>query len=800
LYQKTLYFEAVNYYESALNQDKPQQFSIEQQYHMAQCYMMSRIYEKAEVIFSNLSKLYEKKYPLSIYYRGLMLMQLERYSSAIAILDEFISKYGNQFPNEFEDALEKSAGCKKAISIKENPYNLRIDALPIGMNKTYANYSLVSFNDTLWFTGSIEINNSPDKIKMEGSKGKYDIYIVNRLFYSTYSSKNMDGERQELSLKIDNEFRHFSSPTFYPDGRFLLFSLCSMVEGKEQCLIMKANRLNGTFDNPQPINQTVNIEGLSSKHPMIVKIDNQVVLFYATTKSGGQGKYDIYHCYLDSYGNCDSPISAGKLVNTAGNEISPFYDHDKKTLYFSSDEHSGLGGYDVFKSNGNVKDGFYTTVENIGYPMNSGADDYFYSHLKTGKKHRAYISSNRPRSDVVNLTTCCDNLLTWEFAMQAPPKKLIIIDVKESPSNSPLSHFNYRIKNKATNEIVISGNSGDSSNIKYKLSSDSLYLVDVVAPGYDSTETLISFKEADTIVIKYLTVTKKEKAVEPIVVETPTEVKTESIAPVDKVLQQFEYPIIYFAFNKSDIQGSEYKKLNSIVNHLRENAETSIIISSHTDNIDTKGFNAELSKMRSEAVLNYLLAKGIRKDRMLLRWYGEASPLIENQQNNGSDNPEGRKRNRRTEFSEISSREGLASGLMVSWSDEDIALESKPQMGDMNLSDDEINILFSKYGDILVEGLEFKIQLGAFSKTGSNVELRKSYYLNLSQKLQTIIQIERLDGLDKYYTKAEFTLNKANDLCKRSIKEGVKGAFIVPYYKGKRIRVIDAIEYIGKKK
>jgi len=112
-------------------------------------------------------------------------------------------------------------------------------------------------------------------------------------------------------------------------------------------------------------------------------------MIFSSNRIGGGGKFDLYISQLED-GIWSQPVSLGDEVNTPGNEITPSVKGN--TLYFSSDFHNGIGGYDVFKATINAN-GTFSGVENLGKGVNSPMDDYYYTvDPATGL---AYFSSTR---------------------------------------------------------------------------------------------------------------------------------------------------------------------------------------------------------------------------------------------------------------------------------------------------------------------------------------------------------------------------------------------------------------------
>jgi peptidoglycan-associated lipoprotein len=107
---------------------------------------------------------------------------------------------------------------------------------------------------------------------------------------------------------------------------------------------------------------------------------------------------------------------------------------------------------------------------------------------------------------------------------------------------------------------------------------------------------------------------------------------------------------IYFAYDKADINQESAKELDKLVDILNDNLDIKIEMGSHTDSVASDSYNIELSQRRAESTVNYLIRKGIAAERLTAKGYGESKPIARNSNPDGTDNPEGRQKNRRTEF------------------------------------------------------------------------------------------------------------------------------------------------------
>jgi outer membrane protein OmpA-like peptidoglycan-associated protein len=139
-------------------------------------------------------------------------------------------------------------------------------------------------------------------------------------------------------------------------------------------------------------------------------------------------------------------------------------------------------------------------------------------------------------------------------------------------------------------------------------------------------------------------------------VDLITEVTFDTVMYLDKIIVNKSIVLenIYYEFAKWDITPVAAQELDKLVDILIDNPEISIELSSHTDSVDTEAYNIRLSQRRAESAVNYIIQAGISPDRIVAKGYGETRPIAPNTNPDGSDNPEGRAKNRRTEFKVIS--------------------------------------------------------------------------------------------------------------------------------------------------
>ena len=171
-------------------------------------------------------------------------------------------------------------------------------------------------------------------------------------------------------------------------GDEMFFTVCGLDRHNQSCDLYRVvrNGLEEKWSVPQPLGNEVNDPAWDSQPSL--SLDGKE-LFFASRRSGNA---DLYHCYRDEEGNWSNPENLGPVINTKGTEMAPFIHPDGKTLYFSSDTHTGMGGYDLFMSRRNEK-GEWSEPVNLGYPINTPGDEINFIVAADG--HTALISSIR---------------------------------------------------------------------------------------------------------------------------------------------------------------------------------------------------------------------------------------------------------------------------------------------------------------------------------------------------------------------------------------------------------------------
>ena len=426
-----------------------------------------------------------------------------------------------------------------------------------------------------------------------------------------------------------------------PDGQTLLIYKGSTGAGDVYMSHLKGS----TWTSPKRLNSNINTKYHESSAS--ISYDGKT-LYFVSDKPGGFGGRDIYYSTLDKKGNWIKAVNIGSAINTPYDEEGVFIHPDGKTLYFSSKGHNSMGGYDIFKSVN--ENGIWSTPVNLGYPINTPDDDVNFSISASGI--HGYYMSVRPdgygdrdlyivtflgvEKPLVNNTE--DNLLA---SLTQPVSETNIEKPVEIKANQVtilkgkvLDEINLQpigavieITDNEKNEVIASFESNSSTG-KYLISlpSGKNYGIAVKAPGY--------LFHSENLNIPPTTIYQ----------EIERDIKLKKLEIGSTIVLNN----IFFDFNKSVLRPESIPELERLIKLMNEFPTLKIEISGHTDNIGTAAYNKTLSENRAKSVVDYLVSKGILKDRLTFMGYGFDKPIATN------DTDEGRQQNRRTEFKIIS--------------------------------------------------------------------------------------------------------------------------------------------------
>lgn len=641
LYGTGSYFNAIDYYQQLKADDERNPYYT---YRLAECYRFTRDYVPAAHYYSEAYDLASKVYPLSAFWAGQMLKQQGEYVAAIASFKKFLadnkkasgSKNQNAIVAVADDAerypdpkylknLKKRAqveidGCVMAMtSIKSpEPYNV-INAGP-NVNTPYTELSPYPLGDTALLFSTMGRN---AVIESNG----YEKLDYKEHFLTSQKQKGyVDSFQWPLPFNDGSNFfvdakSHVGNGCFSPGGDRFYFTKCGEADTmKLRCKIFVTRFDAQRWQIPVEVPGNVNEDGSSNTMPYIAKVGKKEVLFFSSDrKLQSRGGYDIWYSIVDPRnGSYRRPQNAGKQINTKDDEITPYYDSRVNKLYFATNGLKSFGGFDIYSADGGPSR--YTNLKNMGYPINSSADELYYIKDPLGKPD-AYVVSNRIGSFALKNPTCCNDI--WRI--QQEPTLVIIGKVLSKKTQELMPQTVVKMIDQKGEMNTYNSEDG---NFLFSMQRAHSYVITGDKQGYTSTRASVStmeIKRSDPDDTVYVTIY------------------------LDSIRNSFSVSNIYYDYDKATLRPESVTSLDSVVHFLSDNPSITVEIYSYTDGKGKEAYNMALSQRRAQSVLDYLEKNGIDRTRMTAKGFGPKNAVAPNEIN-GKDNPQGRQLNRRTEF------------------------------------------------------------------------------------------------------------------------------------------------------
>ena len=365
-----------------------------------------------------------------------------------------------------------------------------------------------------------------------------------------------------------------------------------------QVNLYKATKVDGKWTNVKPL--PFNSKEYSTSNPSLSK--DGKTLYFSSNMPGSKGGNDIWKVSVngDEYG---TPQNAGDKINTEGNESFP-YITDENVLFFSSEGRQGFGGLDVYQIDLNKN----TEAKNVGAPVNSEKDDFAFTY--NANKKVGFFSSNR--SGVDNI-----------YKADPVCGVLVVSNVKNSKTGNMLADAKVVLLDKANN-VVSTKMTDANGNANFDVNCDEPYSLQISKEGFDPSTFDVN-KTNGGEVMAYITL----DPIKPIITET------------EVILQP-----IYFEFNQSNITESGAEELDKLVEVMNEYKDMVIFAKSHTDNRGSDKYNLNLSERRAKSTVQYIISKGIDKERITGQGFGESEPKVVCEECSEEEHAQ----NRRSEF------------------------------------------------------------------------------------------------------------------------------------------------------
>lgn len=621
--------------------------NAELNYRIGRCYLASSVF-KEECIphFNKALELDPNVAPDIYFYLGQGYHLTSQFDKAIEAFKKHQSILSGKDPMEAEETANRINECVVAKRLVASPERVFIDNFGRVVNSKYPEYGAIISADESVMMFTSRRNNTTGGGIAEG---------LNEYYEDIYITRKVDGEwtaPENMGENVNSEV-HDATVAVSPDGQSMIIYKDDKGDGN----LYECKLVGDSWSKPKKMNRSINTKYHESSASY--SYDGKT-LYYVSNRPNGLGEHDIYVSeWNDFEKDWGEPKNLGPVINTKYNEESVIIHPDGKTLYFSSQSHQTMGGYDIFKSTRN-DDGTWTKPENIGYPINTVDDDVFF--VINGSGRRGYYSSFKAdghgEKDIYQITflgpekpvqlSAEDNLLATitapvkekliEKQVDAGTKRITILKgaVRDHKTLDPL-YSELELIDVEDNVVLAKFESNESTG-KYLVSlpSGKNYGLIVRSEGY-------LFHSENFNIPETAAYQEVEKNIDLKKVEIGSTIVLKNI---------------FYDYNKASLRNASKNELDRLTKLLTENPTLKIELSAHTDSRGSDSYNLDLSQRRAQSCVDYLIKNGIAADRLKSVGYGETKLILSDAEiaklKFSDEKEDAHQQNRRTEFKIIS--------------------------------------------------------------------------------------------------------------------------------------------------
>ncbi len=482
------YFEALKIYKE-VNTAKPNDASV--LFHMGQCYLVLNdidnavsLLEKAENIDPNGGD----ELHLDL---GQAYLQSDKVDNALKELQMYKQKYADDAKVLKESEVDYYIGhCNTAKELEGHPVNATVTNLGLTINSEYDEKSPILSNGgmTLIFT-----SNRPSMSTGHQKEGQAPVEFDNVYTSDWDSTSHKWGLSYIMQGDINEPYSQNAATGISSDGTYLFMFKNNGQEASGGDIFVAKKTHSGAYGSPQSLGHPVNTsyyEDGASISP------DGGTLYFMSEKPGGYGQADIYKSEKGSgKGEWNEPVNLGPNINTPYDDGSPYLGPDGKTLFFSSQGHNSMGGYDIFKST-MTDSGKWGRAVNLGYPINSVSNDKSFTisiDAKTG-----YFSSDRKGGlggrDIYMVDLTQYSLLASDTANTKPRGMSILRGTVATQKGKAIEGAHITIIDSSGTKTVVQSNADGKFYITLK--GNASYKVKADAKGYKATMVNIRLPES----------------------------------------------------------------------------------------------------------------------------------------------------------------------------------------------------------------------------------------------------------------------------------------------------------------
>lgn len=585
---------------------------------IADAYYFNAKYAEASNWYNQITEKYKDSVEPEHYFRfAQTLRAVKEYDQADDMMDVFSQLSGQDY---------------RVALFKEKPDYVRVDGYRKSdytidiireINSRYSDFGPAYYKDQVIFASARDTGVIYKRIHKWNNQPFLDLYT---------SRLKQDGSMtppRRFSRSLNTKF-HESTSSFSADGNTVFFTrnnftsntYAASENGINKLKIYRSKKIKDKWREAEEL--PFNHNDYSCAHPTLSKDGKK--LYFASDMPGTVGLADIWVVDVLEDGTFGEPENLGRPINTEGRESFPFLS-DTGTLYFASDGHPGLGGFDIFVTAPEAEE---ITVLNIGSPVNSSFDDFAFivnDSAKTG-----FFSSSRKRG------MGSDDI--YKFIQKELPEPTcdVVITGVITDTNTGVILPEATVKLLSLDNEVLAETKVDKKGVyTFDVVCSDRYIVRASEPLYYDKEVIV-------------TTTTKPSTIEQ---DIDLELRLTEVKLGDDLAKILDLKPIYFDYDKSDIRPDAAIELTKIISAMKQIPSMVISARSHTDSRGRDSYNLSLSQRRAQSTVDYIVAHGVEQQRITGKGYGETE-LVNRCTNNVNCSDEEHQLNRRSEFIVIS--------------------------------------------------------------------------------------------------------------------------------------------------
>lgn len=587
---------AEEYYKAALREDNN---FFEAHMELGELLLRQKRYDEARMHYKTAIRIDSLRYKPVFFPLGNAEMMAGDYVNARIHFQVYLQQEGMSERNRLL-AARNIKNCDFAIEAIRKPVPFNPVSVGPGINTFDDEYwpSITADGQMMMFTRQPNID--PKFARFEN---------VQEDFYVSYLISGQWDEAKNAGMPLNTE-QNEGAQTLSSNGSYMFFTACDKKGNIGSCDLYFSAFSDGWWTTPLNLGKPVNTAYWESQPS--VTADGKM-LFFCSNRPGGLGGKDIWFTLMSETGRWKVPVNMGPMVNTAGDESSPFIHFDGRTLYFSSDGRTGMGGSDLYLTRMNA-DSTWTVPVNLGYPINTSNDESGLIIESSGRK--AYFSTIRDKA-------YGKDIFSFDLYDSIRPPAVAYMKgrVVNKESGAPVV-ADYELINLSTGRVTINSKTDKRGNFLVCLPSGYNYGINVSRQGYLFYSENFMLEGSHTLTEPFS--------------------KTVELTAI-RVGEKMQLSNVFYEIDSWELRKESLIELDQLVRMLTENPALMIEIGGYTDSTGSDEYNQVLSEKRALSVVNYLTSKGIQQSRLVYKGYGNKFPVGDNV------NIEGRRLNRRTE-------------------------------------------------------------------------------------------------------------------------------------------------------